>query len=117
MNEALGYFGQFDPDKGVKDIEAAIRWLRAAGADRIGCVGFCLGGRLAYMAAARTDIDASVGYYGVMRDTMLNERHAVSNPLLHYAPTADHFVTAHTQATSPPARAPKPHGTAHQHQR
>src|SRR3546814_319632 len=35
MNEALGYFGQFDPDKGVKDIEEAIRWLRAAGADRL----------------------------------------------------------------------------------
>src|SRR3546814_413860 len=60
MNEALGYFGQVDPDKGVRDIEAAIRWLRSQGAETIGCVGFCLGGRLAYMAATRTDIDASV---------------------------------------------------------
>ncbi len=92
MNEALGYFGQVDPDKGVKDVEAAIRWLRSAGADKIGCVGFCLGGRLAYMAAARTDVDASVGYYGVMIDTMLNEAHAISNPLMLHIPTEDHFV-------------------------
>lgn len=92
MNEALGYFGQVDPDKGVKDVEAAIRWLRGAGADKIGCVGFCLGGRLAYMAAARTDVDASVGYYGVMIDTMLNEAHAISNPLMLHIPTEDHFV-------------------------
>ncbi len=60
FQEALGYFGQYDADLGVKDIEAAIRWLRSQGATKVGCVGFCLGGRLAYMAATRTDIDASV---------------------------------------------------------
>jgi carboxymethylenebutenolidase len=116
MNEALGYFGQFDPDKGVKDIEAAIRWLRAAGADKIGCVGFCLGGRLAYMAAARTDIDASVGYYGVMIDTMLNESHAISNPLMLHVPTADHFVSAEAQAKMHQALGPHPKVTLHDYQ-
>lgn len=98
MQEALGYFGQYDADEGVKDIEAAIRWLRDEGAQKVGCVGFCLGGRLAYMAAARTDIDASVGYYGVMIDQMLNESHAIANPLMLHIPTADHFVDATAQA-------------------
>jgi carboxymethylenebutenolidase len=92
FQEALGYFGQYDADKGVYDIEAAIRWLRDQGAEKIGTVGFCLGGRLAYMAATRTDIDAAVGYYGVMIDQMLDESKAISNPLMLHVPTEDHFV-------------------------
>lgn len=98
MQEAFGYFGQYDADDGVKDIEAAIRWLRTQGAEKVGAVGFCLGGRLAYMTAARTDIDASVGYYGVMIDQMLNESHAIANPLMLHIPTADHFVSPEAQA-------------------
>ncbi|NML94609.1 dienelactone hydrolase family protein [Novosphingobium olei] len=98
MQEAFGYFQQYDADDGVKDIEAAIRWLRHEQAvDKVGLVGFCLGGRLAYMAAARTDIDASVGYYGVMIDQMLGEAHAIANPLLLHIPTADHFVGPEAQ--------------------
>jgi carboxymethylenebutenolidase len=50
------------------------------------------------MAAARTDISASVGYYGVMIDTMLNESHAIANPLMLHIPTADHFVGPEAQA-------------------
>lgn len=103
MQEALGYFGQYDANDGVYDIEALIKAARsgATGQDavqKVGCVGYCLGGRLAYMAAARTDIDASVGYYGVMIDTMLNESHAIANPLLLHIPTADHFVGPEAQA-------------------
>lgn len=92
LQEAFGYFGQYDADNGVKDIEAAIRWLHAQGASKVGCVGFCLGGRLAYMAAARTDVNASVGYYGVMIDQMLNESHAIAHPLMLHIPTEDHLV-------------------------
>ncbi|WP_225207106.1 dienelactone hydrolase family protein [Novosphingobium huizhouense] len=98
MQEAFGYFQQYDADDGVKDIEAAIRWLRHSQAvDKVGLVGFCLGGRLAYMAATRTDIDAAVGYYGVMIDQMLGEAHAIANPLMLHIPTADHFVGPEAQ--------------------
>jgi carboxymethylenebutenolidase len=99
FQQALGYFGQYDPDLGVQDIEALIYWLRHVQAvDKVGVVGFCLGGRTAYMAAARTDIDASVGYYGVMIDQMLGESHAIANPLMLHIPTADHFVGPEAQA-------------------
>ena len=103
FQEALGYFGQYDANDGVKDIEAAIHAIRRGelgtpAVQKVGCVGYCLGGRLAYMAAARTDIDASVGYYGVMIDTMLGESHAIANPLMLHIPTADHFVGPDAQA-------------------
>jgi carboxymethylenebutenolidase len=99
LQEAFGYFQQYDATDGVYDIEAAIHWIRRSqGVARVGCAGYCLGGRLAYMAAARTDIDASVGYYGVMIDQMLNESHAIANPLMLHIPTADHFVGPAEQA-------------------
>ncbi len=103
LQEAFGYFGQYDANDGVKDIEAVIHAVRAGLAgqlpvQKVGCVGYCLGGRLAYMAAARTDISASIGYYGVMIDQMLNESHAIANPLMLHIPTADHFVGPEAQA-------------------
>lgn len=99
FQEALGYFGEYNPDDGVKDIEATIHWIRReAGVDKVGCVGYCLGGKLAYMTAARTDINASVGYYGVMIDQMLGEKHGIAHPLLLHVPTADHFVGPEAQA-------------------
>lgn len=113
FQQALGYFGQYDPDDGVKDIEAVIRWARKEGAAKVGLVGFCLGGRLAYMAAARTDIDASVGYYGVMIDTMLNEAHAIAGPLMLHIPTADHFVGPEAQKAIHDALDPHPRVTLH----
>lgn len=118
FQQALGYFGQYDPNDGVLDIEAVIRAIRAgiaghAPVAKVGLVGYCLGGRLAYMAAARTDIDASVGYYGVMIDTMLNEAHAIANPLMLHIPTADHFVGPEAQAAIHAALDPHPKVTLH----
>lgn len=107
LQDAFGHFQTFadtnGSDSAVKDIEAAIHAIRRGelGSDplqKVGCVGYCLGGRLAYMAAARTDISASVGYYGVMIDSMLNESHAIANPLMLHLPTADHFVGPEAQA-------------------
>lgn len=93
FQRALGLFGQFDQESGVRDIEATIRAARAQmGGGKVGCVGYCLGGRLAFMTATRTDIDASVGYYGVGIDNLLREKHAISRPVMLHIPTADHFV-------------------------
>ena len=99
FQRALGLFGEFDQDAGIRDIEATIHHIRRSlGVARVGCVGYCLGGRLAYMTAARTDINASVGYYGVGIDGLLGEKHAIAHPLLLHIPTNDGFVPRETQA-------------------
>jgi carboxymethylenebutenolidase len=98
FNEALDLMGKFDQDAGIRDIQATINHVRKAeGVGKVGCVGYCLGGRLAYMTAARTDVDASVGYYGVGIDGLLGEKEAIAHPLMLHIPTADGFVDADTQ--------------------
>lgn len=97
MQKALDLFGKFDQDQGVRDIEAAIKWARGQGCSKAGAVGYCLGGRLAYMTAARTDSDATVGYYAVGVDNLLREKHAIANPLMLHIPTEDGFVDKETQ--------------------
>lgn len=93
FQKALGLMGQFDQDQGVGDIEATIRYARnSQGCAKVGAVGYCLGGRLAYMTAARTDADASVGYYAVGIDNLLREKHAIAHPLMLHIAGADHFV-------------------------
>jgi carboxymethylenebutenolidase len=99
LQEAFGLMQRFDQDQGIRDIEATIRAARArlGGSGKVGCVGYCLGGRLAFMTSARTDVDATVGYYGVGIDGLLREKHAIARPLMLHIPTADHFVPAEAQ--------------------
>lgn len=99
FQEALNLMGQLDQDLAIADIEAAIHVARAQiGGGKVGCVGYCLGGRLAFMTAARTDVNASVGYYGVGIDGLLGEKHAIAHPVLLHVPKADHFVGPDAQA-------------------
>ena len=100
FQEALGLMQKLDQDKAIADIEACIREARSRlpAGGKVGCVGYCLGGRLAFMAAARTDVDASVGYYGVGLEGLLREKHAIARPLLLHIAGADHFVTPDKQA-------------------
>lgn len=114
FTQALDWMGQFNQDKGIRDIEATVHHIRhTLGVAKVGCVGYCLGGRLAYMTAARTDIDASVGYYGVGIDGLLGEKHAIANPLMLHIPTADGFVPPETQAAMHTALDDHPRVTLH----
>ncbi len=99
FEQAIEFMMNHDFDQGIRDMEAVIHWIRREeGVEKVGFVGFCMGGRVAYAIATRTDIDASVGYYGVMIDQMLGEKNAIANPLMLHIPTADGFVPPEAQA-------------------
>ena len=100
FQQALALMQKFNQDAGIRDIEATIHEARRrlGGNGKVGAVGYCLGGRLAFMTAARTDIDATVGYYGVGIDGLLREKHAISRPLMLHIAGEDGFVDKETQA-------------------
>ena len=84
----------------MKDIAATIDWVRgqAACSGKVGAIGFCLGGLLAYLTATRTDADASVAYYGVGIDKFTAEADKLANPLLLHVAEEDQFVPKPSQA-------------------
>ena len=86
--KAFGYFQKFNVDTGVDDIQTAIATLReqAFVSTHVGVMGFCLGGKLAYLSACRTDADVAIAYYGVGIEDALDEARHLRCPLvLHIA--------------------------------
>lgn len=94
--QAFDYFGKFNVDTGVVDIQATIDHVRKTHAT-IGAVGYCLGGLLAYLTATRTSINASVSYYGVGIQDRLAEATAETKPLLMHVASEDSFVNKDAQ--------------------
>lgn len=96
---AFGLMTKFDIDAGVQDVQACVSHLRGSGGStgKVGAVGYCLGGLLAYLAAARTDIDAGVGYYGVNIDQKLDEAKNIKKPLMLHIAEKDQFVKPEAQ--------------------
>ena len=97
FQQGYGLMQRMDMDQGIKDIAAAIQTLRDAGCGKVGAVGYCLGGRLAFMTAARADSDATAAYYGVGLDGLMGEAGGLKKPLLMHIAEKDQFVPPEAQ--------------------
>lgn len=97
---AFELYKAFDVDRGMEDVQAAISTLRgqSAVAGKVGAIGYCLGGALAYLAATRTDSDASVGFYGVGIENRLGEADRIKKPLMLHIAERDAYCTPDAQA-------------------
>jgi len=97
---AFELFNAFDVEAGVGDIAATIDHIRGdAGCNgKVGAVGYCLGGQLAFLTATRTDADASVSYYGVGLENRVAEAEKLTHPLLMHIAEEDQFVPKAAQA-------------------
>ena len=83
FQKAFGLYQEFDVDQALKDIQDTIttaRGLRFV-KGKVGTIGYCLGGLLAYLSATRTDADVAVGYYAVGVQDYLKEAKKLSCPL------------------------------------
>jgi carboxymethylenebutenolidase len=96
---AFQLFQGFDVDKGIDDSKATLAALRKhqACTGKVGSVGYCLGGKLAYLMATRTDADANVGYYGVGIPDQLNEAKNIKKPLMLHIAEKDAYCPPEAQ--------------------
>ena len=93
FERAMDLYGRFDADRAVDDILTTVGVLRAMPecTGGVGVLGYCLGGRLAYLTACRSDVDVAVGYYGVGIEHSLDEAEKLRSPLvLHYGGEDQH---------------------------
>ncbi len=64
MQRAMGFIPKLDTEKALLDIAAALEFAGSATGKKVGVIGYCFGGTLAWVAAARLHPAAAVGYYG-----------------------------------------------------
>jgi carboxymethylenebutenolidase len=96
---AFELFGLFDVDKGIEDLKTTLAHLRSLPDcnGKAGSIGYCLGGKMAFLMATRSNADCNVSYYGVGLDDLLGESGAISKPLLLHVASEDQFFPKDAQ--------------------
>ena len=101
--EAMRLFGKIDPETSLHDVSAAVDYARNATGKKVGVVGYCYGGSMAWLAATRLDVQAAVGYYGGYIGKFAGEK--VKAPvMLHFGSKDEHIpasVAESAQASNP----------------
>jgi carboxymethylenebutenolidase len=90
--QAIDYMNQLDKNASVKDVQATLTWARGQGVSKAGALGYCMGGYIAFLAACRTDTDATVCYHGGGIHTALGEAGAIKKPVMLHNPMKDSFI-------------------------
>lgn len=93
----------FDIDSCAADMRMAAEALRRQPAcnGKVVALGFCMGGRLAFVAAARSGVDAAIGLYGLNVSKHLHEVPAIAVPThLHYGDKDQHVPLAEIEAVA-----------------
>jgi len=113
--QALDYMNQLDKNASVKDVQATLTWARSQGVSKAGVLGYCMGGYIAFLAACRTDTDASVAYHGGGIHTALGEADGIKKPVMLHNPMKDGFIPVEALNTIREALASNPLVTVYEY--
>jgi carboxymethylenebutenolidase len=115
QKRARELFGKFDYEQSLDDIGAALRTLRALPecTGKAGVVGFCLGGRLAYQAAARHPLAAAVAYYPSNVQPVIDEGKAIKCPITVHFGEKDSILPERVRAKVRAALSANEHAAVH----
>jgi carboxymethylenebutenolidase len=96
----FGLYQSFDFNRGVRDIAATIAAARVLNgtSGKVGVTGFCMGGLLTFLAAARHDVDAAVSYYGGGTDQHVEEGKNLKSPTMLHLAEEDEYIGMDAQA-------------------
>jgi carboxymethylenebutenolidase len=96
----LALYQAYDLDRGVRDVAAVVDMARAipGASGKVGVTGFCLGGLMTYLTAARLRVDAAAAFYGGGIDAHLGEFDAIRAPFILHLGDRDEFIPAPARA-------------------
>lgn len=94
-DQAMDLYKKFDVEAGVRDLLSTLAYVRSMKgcSGKVGAVGYCLGGQLAFLMATRSDVDATSSYYGTSLDKYIDEIHDIRMPLILHMAALDKFTT------------------------
>jgi len=108
--QALGLLHALDFANAGKDVSAAVECLkgRPEVTGKVAALGFCMGGQLAYRAAASGSADAAVCYYGGGIQNNLQLAAQIEQPILFHYAQLDQLIPSDAVAQVKAAFADKP---------
>lgn len=108
--QAFAYLQGFDFGKGISDLKATVAALKARPecTGKVGALGFCMGGTLAYLAAANVGVDCAVAYYGVYIQNQLEHMARIKVPTLLQFAGGDSYAPPEAVQAIKDAAAPNP---------
>jgi len=106
----LRLYGAYNRDAGAKDIRETIRAAAALpeSTGKVAVQGYCLGALMAFIVAARYEVDAAVAYHGGETEKYLGEVGGLRAPLLMHLGEEDEFISKEAQAQIKAALSNKP---------
>lgn len=98
MQKGIAIARQLDLDKSVMDVDAAVAFARRETGKKVGVVGYCLGGSMAWLAATRLKVEGAVGYYGGYI-TKFAQENPKAPVMLHFGREDQHIPKEQVDAT------------------
>jgi len=97
--KGFSFYSAYDFNAGVADIAATIAAARrlSGATGKVGVMGFCLGGLMTFLTAARTGADAAVAYYGGGTEQYVGEAGKLATPLLMHLAEEDEYISKDAQ--------------------
>src|ERR1700719_180604 len=111
----LRLYQAYDRNAGARDVKdtanAVAKLPECTG--KVAVLGYCLGGLMTFLTAARYGVDAAVAYHGGDTEKYLDEVDGLNAPLLMHLAEEDEFISKATQAQIKAALAKKPNTTVY----
>jgi carboxymethylenebutenolidase len=90
MQKARSLISRLNLDHALKDTAAALDYTRKQTEKKIGVIGYCFGGTVAWLAATRLGVNTAVGYYGGQIANFADE-HPKAPVMLHFGKLDQHI--------------------------
>jgi len=98
--KGMSLYEAYDFNLGVHDVEAVLSMARSLPESngKAGLMGYCLGGLMTFLTAARSKVEAAVAYYGGGTQNYLSDTPNLRSPLIMHLGTEDEFISQDSQA-------------------
>ena len=105
----------YDRDAGARDVKDTANVVaKLPGCiGKVAVLGYCLGGLMTFLTAARYGVDAAVVYHGGDTEKYLGEVNGLHAPLLMHLAEEDEFISKAAQAEIKTALTSKPNATVY----
>jgi carboxymethylenebutenolidase len=111
----LRLYAAFGRDTGARDVKETVRTAveLPESTGKVAVLGYCLGGLMAFLTAARYEVGAAVAYHGGETEKYLGEVSGLKAPMLMPLGEEDEFISKTAQAQIKAALAKKPNATVY----